>query len=86
MSPDRDGQPTRVEPLESALLILDELSARDAGLRPRDGLRQELLDLADAPRLPLDTLAYAWEEPFPGIRICEVRSDPSRLRQIWFAW
>jgi len=86
MSPDRDGQPTREEPLASALLALDELAARDAGLRPRDGLRQELLDMADAPRLPLDTSAYAWEEPFPGIRICEVRSDPSRQMRGCVVW
>jgi hypothetical protein len=86
MSPDRDGQPTREEPLESALLALDELWARDAGLPPREGLRRELLDLADAPRLPLDTAAYAWEEPFPGIRICEVRSDPSRHMRGCVVW
>jgi hypothetical protein len=86
MSPYRDREPTREEPLESALLALDELSAQDAGLGPRDGLRQELLDLAETPRLPLDTSAYAWEEPFPGMRICEVRSDPSRLMRGCVVW
>jgi putative transcriptional regulator len=86
MSPDKNGPPTREEPLESALLALDELSARDPGLRPREGLRQELLDLAAAPRLPLDTAAYAWEELAPGIRICQVRSDPSRHMRGCVVW
>ena len=86
MRHERDDQPTPEEPLGAALLALDELSARDPGLRPRDGLRQELLALAHAPRLPLDTSAYAWEEPFPGIRICEVRSDPSRQMRGCVVW
>jgi len=77
---------TREEPLESALLAFAELWARDAGSRPREGLRQELLDLAEAPRLPIDTSAYAWQEPFPGIRICQVRSDPSRNMRGCVVW
>ena len=77
---------TREQPVESALLALSELWAKDAGSRPRGGLREELLDLAEAPRLPIDTSAYAWQEPFSGIRICQVRSDPSRNMRGCVVW
>ncbi len=51
-------------------------------------LRAELLDLAQAPPLPIDTAAYAWEEPYPGLRIALVKSDPERgfsARLVWGA-
>ena len=55
-------------------------------LAPRDGLRQEMLDLLDAPRLPLDPLAYAWEDLAPGIRVHELRSDPARNMRGCLVW
>ena len=81
----RDGQPGEGE-LEQALAMLDALGVRDEGPAPRPGLRQEVLDLAGAPAMPIDTSAYAWEEPFPGIRISEVRSDPARNMRGCVVW
>jgi putative transcriptional regulator len=45
---------------------------------PPAGLRQRLLDLADAPRDPVDVHAYTWEEPMPGIHMCTLQEDPKR--------
>jgi hypothetical protein len=86
MNDERDDAEDREEALDAALGALDALSLRGAGPSPRPGLRQELLDLASAPTFPLDTSAYAWEEPFPGIRICEVRKDPSRNMRGCVVW
>jgi putative transcriptional regulator len=53
---------------------------------PRHGLREEMLDLLEAPRLPLDPSAYAWEEVAPGIRIHEMRTDPARNMRGCLVW
>jgi putative transcriptional regulator len=55
-----------------------------AGLR--EGLRGELLDLVDAPPLPIDPAAYAWEDLAPGIRVHEVRKDPARNLRVCLVW
>lgn len=73
-------------PLHNAVAALDVLSVRGEGQEPRPGLRQELLDLAGAPAMPIDTSAYRWEEPYPGIRISEVRSDPARSMRGCVVW
>ena len=72
--------------LEGALAMLDALNVRDAESDPRPGLRQEVLDLAGAPAMPIDTSAYVWEEAFPGIRISEVCSDPARNMRGCVVW
>jgi anti-sigma factor ChrR (cupin superfamily) len=41
-------------------------------------IRDTVLELAEAPALPLDTGAYAWEEPYPGVRVAVVKLDPAR--------
>jgi quercetin dioxygenase-like cupin family protein len=41
-------------------------------------IRATVLELAQAPALPLDTGAYAWEEPFPGMRTAVVKLEPER--------
>jgi len=75
------SRPGPDEPLDAALGTLDALSLREAATAPREGLRQELLELARAPKGPIDTTAYSWQEPFPGVRICELHRDPaSHLR------
>lgn len=45
---------------------------------PAAALRAELLDLAQAPSLPIDTAAYTWEEPYPGLRIALVKAEAAR--------
>jgi anti-sigma factor ChrR (cupin superfamily) len=41
-------------------------------------IRATVLELAEAPSLPLDTAAYTWQEPYPGVRIAVVKLDPAR--------
>ncbi|HVQ29935.1 MAG TPA: cupin domain-containing protein [Vicinamibacteria bacterium] len=53
---------------------------------PRAGLRQEMLDLLDAPRLPIDPSAHAWTEVAPGIRMVEIRTDPARSMRGCLVW
>lgn len=59
----------------------DVLAALATGLTPVTPpavVKAQLLDLAAAPTAPVDASRYAWEEPFPGIRICLLRQDPAR--------
>jgi anti-sigma factor ChrR (cupin superfamily) len=61
--------------LEPALAAL----ALDSTPRPpAPRMRRLLLDLAEAPRLPLDLRALAWEETGPGLMRAIVRQDPER--------
>src|SRR4029077_5917428 len=57
-----------------------------AEVTPRDGLRQELLDLVEAPRLPIDLSSYGWTEVAPGIRLVELSSDPGRNMRGCLVW
>ncbi len=41
-------------------------------------IRASVLDLAEAPPLPLDPAAYSWQEPFPGVRTTVVKEDAAR--------
>jgi putative transcriptional regulator len=57
-----------------------------AAIPPPSSLRQRVLDMAEAPVLPIDPAAYAWEELAPGIRIHTVREDPSRSFRSVLVW
>lgn len=41
-------------------------------------LRSHVLDLADAPRGPIDLAAYAWDEILPGVRMHTLKDEPER--------
>ena len=66
----------------------EELAAHDRALlalsaslpaRPLDpAVREQTLELLDAPRLPIDFDAYSWDEVSPGVRVHVVRDDPER--------
>ena len=58
--------------------VLAALAASLTPVEPRAAAKAELLDLADAPRAPIDPAAFTWDEPFPGIRICLLKEDPAR--------
>ena len=45
---------------------------------PPDRVREQLLDLAEAPSLPLDLAAISWEELAPGVRVHVHREDAAR--------
>jgi putative transcriptional regulator len=66
-----------------ALTALGRAAARDS---PDAALRAQLLDLAGAPKLPIDPLAYAWREVAPGIRLAPLKEDRSRGMRAFLAW
>ena len=69
-----------------ALGALEALVGAAGGNPPRDGLRQEMLDLLDAPALPIDPAAHSWTEVAPGIRIAQKRTDPARNMRGCLVW
>ncbi len=69
------GCRTAVEAARDAVAALP--LTYEAGALPSE-IRTTVLDLAEAPALPLDPAAYVWEEPSPGVRTAVVKLDPSR--------
>ena len=57
-----------------------------ASVAPDPRLRQQVLDLAEAPSLPLDLTAFAWQEPYPDFRIATVREDAVRGFRASLLW
>ncbi len=53
---------------------------------PRAEVRSQLLDLADAPRWPLDLSVLRWEEFSPGIRIHVLKEEPERGVRKCLVW
>ena len=62
--------------LRSLERLLGRAAAPESALDPR--LRQELLDLAEAPSLPVDLARYEWFDAVPGIRLAVVTEDAER--------
>jgi putative transcriptional regulator len=52
----------------------------------RAPLREQLIDLSQAPQLPIDLAALEWEERAPGIRLHTVKEDPARGMRACLAW
>ena len=50
----------------------------EAVVAPAPPIRQQVLDLARAPRLPLDLAGYTWEEIAPGVRLHVLHDEPQR--------
>jgi anti-sigma factor ChrR (cupin superfamily) len=53
---------------------------------PDARLREQLLEIAAAPSLPIDVGAYAWAEPVPGVRIAVVKDEPERGFRACLVW
>lgn len=53
---------------------------------PRQGLRQRVLDLLDAPALPLDLDSYTWVEPLPGVRFSTLFESPDGAMRKVLVW
>ena len=49
-----------------------------APVAPAPSVRQQLLDLARAPKLPIDLESIPWREAAPGMRMHVVHEDPER--------
>jgi anti-sigma factor ChrR (cupin superfamily) len=69
-----------VEGAATALAVLG------GSVPPEAHVRQQILDLAAAPRLPIDPGAYPWQEIAPGIRLHVLREDPTRDMRGCLAW
>jgi putative transcriptional regulator len=60
--------------------------ARSGAVPPDAGLREHVLNLAEAPRPPIDLAAYDWQEVLPGVRFHVVREDAAcgiRTALVW---
>ena len=64
--------------------VAEALSAEP--VPPRPGLRQRVLDVLDAPALPLDLESYAWDEPLPGVRFCTLFESPDGAMRKVLVW
>lgn len=74
------------EDLKSLKELLGRLSEHDLAVVPDPLVRQQLLDLADAPTLPLDLSGFDWSEPAPGVKLAVLREDPARGMRGCLAW
>jgi len=55
-------------------------------ISPAPTLRQRILDMTEAPALPIDPAAYSWEDLAPGVRFHTVKEDPSRQFRAVLVW
>ncbi len=53
---------------------------------PVSALRTQILDLAEAPALPIDVRSYSWDEISPGIKVHVMREDPTRGMRGCLVW
>ncbi len=64
----------------------DVIRRLSPSLAPDPSVRQQVLDLAEAPSLPPDLTAFSWEEPYPGFRTVTLREDPARGLTVALIW
>lgn len=69
--------------LEDSLLAA---LAQEHGRAPDPDLREHVLDMAYAPRDPVDVARYDWQEVAPGIRVHVLREDPERSFRAVLVW
>lgn len=65
--------------------LLDRHLPASHGVAPRPLVRQELLDLAEAPK-SIDVGAYVWQDLFPGVRHVLCKEDPARGMRALLIW
>jgi anti-sigma factor ChrR (cupin superfamily) len=58
--------------------VVGLLARAPAPVPPGARVRDLLMDLAEAPTLPIDLLALDWQETDPGVKRAIVRHDPQR--------
>lgn len=64
------------------LLALD----RESATAPDPSLREHVLELARAPRGPVDLARYEWQDYAPGIRLRLMEDEPERSRRAVLVW
>ena len=65
--------------------VLGRLAALTAAV-PDPALRQQTLDLAEAPEPSMDLSALSWDEPVPGVRIRVMKEDAARGMRACLVW
>jgi putative transcriptional regulator len=78
---------------DAAADALGALEAQEArawedhtAVAPPPSVREQLLELAEASRLPLDVDRYEWDEVAPGVRAHLVKEDPARGLRAHLVW
>jgi hypothetical protein len=66
--------------------VVRALSLGLAGEPPPAAVRIQVLDLADAPRGPIDPASYSWEVVAPGVRLHVLKDEPERGVRKCLAW
>ena len=64
--------------LETLRALLDTSTGGAGVAEPDAHVKTQLLDLADAPELPIDPSRYQWSEVAPGVRVAVVKEDAQR--------
>jgi anti-sigma factor ChrR (cupin superfamily) len=65
---------------------LRALASQLGRVPPGPAVRRQLLELAQAPPLPVDPAAHVWSEPRPGIRISVVKRDAEAGLEACLVW
>jgi putative transcriptional regulator len=66
--------------------VLGALPRAVAAAEPRSAVREQLLDLAGAPREVPDLASIEWNEVVPGVRVHVLREDPARRLVACLVW
>lgn len=66
--------------------VLGTLPRDLAAPLPGTFLRDQVLDLSEAPRLPLDLTSFDWVEIVPGVKLHVMKEDPSRGMRACLVW
>jgi putative transcriptional regulator len=82
----QQGCPSCRSRVATQLATVGALLRQVSPVRPDARVREELLDLAEAPALPIDVSAIRWEELAPGVRYSVLREDPSRGVRSCLIW
>lgn len=71
--------------LGSQAKVLNRIAARER-VATDPGLRGHVLELTEAPSLPLDLEAYTWDEVIPGVKMHTVKEDAERGIRTVLVW
>jgi anti-sigma factor ChrR (cupin superfamily) len=66
--------------------ILARLAQGSPESPPRAELRDLLMDITEAPALPLQRDRYQWDDLAPGIKAAKIKEDSSRGVEAWLVW
>lgn len=64
--------------LDALRALLGGASPDGGAAEPAQVVKTQLLDLADAPAMPIDHSRYEWSEVVPGILVAVVKEDEAR--------